>query len=158
MNRLEEIIEATLKIAENAMQKEGFCNPKVVLFYRNDQAELGTYMIDLAYQEYFDARLDIMEKVGKFLATKKGEGIRSFDTLVFYGETGLTIDVETKQTVMATALNEKGESITRIKEIQRYILPDNPERQFFNLNELEIDVKSYKSPILQTLLTNFTQK
>lgn len=158
MDKLETILKETLKIAEKSMQKEGFVNPKVILFYRDDQNQLGTYMVDLAPQNYFDNREDIMKQVGTFLATQKGKGINSFDTLIYVGETKVTIDGSLKETIMATALNEKGETKTLFREIQRYLVFEHPEKSFFNLAPLEIKGLKNKSTLLTTLLTSFNQK
>lgn len=158
MDKLKAICEGAIKIAETSMQKEGFCNPKVVLFYRDDRNELGTYMIDLAPQSYFDSRETIMEKVGTFLATKKEKGVRSFDTLISYGEATATIDGIDTPVIMATAMDDMGKTVSKFKEIQRYILPDHPEKQFFNLNQLDLKGFTYKSKTLETLLTSYNKK
>lgn len=139
------------------MQKEGFANPKVIVFYRDEKAELGTYMIDLAPQSYFDDRNAIMQKVGEFLKTKKGKEILSFDTLIQYGEAKVDIDGQQKDVIMAVAQNEKGESVTRFKEIQRYLMLDHPEKQFFNLADLELEGVNYESSTLQELSNSFNK-
>ncbi len=157
MDKLETIVQETLKIAEKAMQKEGHVNPKVVLFYRDEDNDLGTYMIDLAPQSYFDNREDIMKQVGTFLGSKKGDGINSFDTLIHFGEAKVTIDGQDKEVIMASALNHKGETLVRFKEIQRYLMLDHPERPFFNLAPLEIKSLKQKSPLLSILLNSFNQ-
>lgn len=158
MEKLNSILDETLKIAEKTMQTEGFVNPKVIVFYRDEQNELSTYMVDLAPQSYFDDREGIMKKVGLFLAKQKGKGIRSFDTLIYVGESNITIGNETKQAILATALTEKGESATKVKEIQKYIMFEHPEKQFFNLQDLKLAGLKYKSPVLSTLLTSLNSK
>lgn len=158
MDKLETIVHETLKIAEKAMQNEGFANPKVIVFYRDEHNDLGTYMVDLAPQSYFDNREDIMKQIGTFLASQKGKGILSFDTLIHFGEAKLTIDGVEKEVIMATALNDKNESLTRFREKQVYLNLDHPERPLFNLAPLDVPGLKQKSPLLVTLLNSFNQK
>lgn len=157
MDRLETIVHESLKIAEKEMQASGHVNPKVVIFYRRENNELGTFMVDLAPQTYFDDRDRIISEVGAYLATKKEDGVRSLDTLIYSGEANMTIDKEHKQVVIASAMDGKGNILTRYKEVQRYMMPDNPEKMFFNLANLELPNFKYTSSLLQNLITSYSR-
>lgn len=154
MDRLIDFVEGTLKIAEDVMQKQGAANPRVAIFCRDQNGELETFMVDLTPQSYFDDRLAIMKTVGEFLA-KETEKIRSIDTICSYGEAMATIDGIDKPVLMASGLDSKGNSITKYKEIQKYILPDSPERQFFSLQDLELKGVKYEPIALITLLEHY---
>lgn len=146
------VTNETLKLAEKIMQTDGFANPKVVLFYRDNDQDIQSIMIDLAPQKYFDDRMHIMEQVGSYL---KKENIPNIDLVVYFGEANLTIDSQMKHIVMATGINDKGETMTLAKEIQRYILPEHPEKSMFNLIPTELIGLKYQSPVLKTLMDNF---
>lgn len=158
MDKLNDIVEKSLALAEKAMQAEGSIRPKVVIFFRDLNNDLGTYMVDLAPQKYFDSRLDIMEKVGKTLKKfqKENKGIRTIDIGVAYGEATVTIEGKSKPVVMASALDSKGNTVTRFKEVRHYMMSGHPEKTFFELQDLEIKGLKYKSPSLTQLFDNFT--
>lgn len=157
MDKLNTIIERTLQIAEKSMKDVGFANPKVVVFYRDTNNELGTYMIDLAPQKYFDGRVEIMSQVGTTFKklSQEGKGIRSIDIAVAYGEAHLRVEGKMHNVIMASALDSQGQTCTRFKEIRNYMVPEHPEKQFFELHDLEVKALKYTSPTLYELFTNF---
>lgn len=159
MDKLNTIVEKTLQIAEKSMKDVGHSNPKVVVFYRDMNNELGTYMIDLSPQKYFDGRLEIMNQVGTTFKKFKQEskGIRAIDIAVAYGEAHLTVNGSMHNVLMASALDDKNQSCTRFREIRNYMMPDHPEKQFFELQDFEIKGLKYTSPTLKELFTNFNK-
>lgn len=159
MEKLETILQGTLDIAEKSMQQDGHVNPKVVIFYRDNNNDLNTYMIDLAPQKFFDDREEIMEKVGTFLREQKVKGeVRSFDTVIHYGEANMLVNGIAKPVIMAAGHDCKKNYASKYKEIQRYIVPEHPEKMFFNLVDLAPVGETYKSPLTKKLLDAFTRK
>jgi hypothetical protein len=156
MDKLNTVVEETLKIAEKGMQEAGHSNPKVVIFYRNPINELETYMIDLAPKKYFDTREEVLSQVGVTLnkMAKTGKIVRNVDIAVAYGEAFITIGGAKTKVLMASGQDSKNNTVTRFKEIRQYLMPEHPEKQFFDLQDFEVKGLKYKSPVLTKLFEN----